>query len=115
MPFASIASFTAAGLSVITATVTILRNWRSPVHRLFAAGMLLFAAEELLRCAIQGSIFRGNIAYLQEWVFEISTLNSVIWIAFSIWYARIDPNDSTLKWKSLLFALGALAILIVPV
>ena len=115
MALVSVASFIAAGLSVVIATGTLLRDRRSPLQRLFAAGVLLFAAEEVIRSMIPAAAFPEDAIYWQEWVFAISSLSSAVWLAFSISYARIDGSGFASKWKSVLLSVAAAPVLFIAI
>ena len=49
MPIPTVLSFAAAYFSLIMAAVVLLRDRHAFVHRVFAAGMFVFAAEEICR------------------------------------------------------------------
>jgi putative PEP-CTERM system histidine kinase len=115
MPFASIGSFIAAGLSAIMATAILVHDRHSPVHRLFAAGILLFAVEEAFRGLIPAAILGQNVVYWQEWIFAVAALSTAVWLGFSISYARIDVDSFFSKWKTVLFGVGAAPVLFVAI
>src|SRR6266850_5394167 len=115
MPFASIASFVAAGLSLIMATAILVHDRHSTVHRLFGAGICLFAVEEVFRAMIPAVILHQNVVYWQRWVFTVAALIPAVWLGFSIGYARINPDKFFSKWKSVLFAVGVAPVLFVTI
>jgi putative PEP-CTERM system histidine kinase len=115
MPFTSLASFVAAGLSVIMAAATLAHDRRSTVHRLFAAGILLFAVEEVFRGMIPAAILREKVVYWQEWVFAVAALSPAVWLGFTISYARINPGSFFSKWKSVLLGVGVVPLLFVAI
>src|SRR5205823_4442744 len=115
MPFASIASFVAAGLSVIMAAAVLAHDRHSSVHRLFGAGILLFAAEEVFRGMIPAAVLRENVVYWQEWSFAIAGLSSSVWLGFSLCYGRVSPASFLSKWKSVLLAVGVAPVLFVAI
>src|SRR6185503_14088845 len=91
MPLHVFFSIIAATLSLIIAAVVLLRDSDSWVHRMLAAGMYLFATQELLRGLISSNALVDNVIYWHKWILAIEALNPAIWLAFSISYARSNP------------------------
>jgi putative PEP-CTERM system histidine kinase len=95
-------SYAAAYFSLIVTLGVLLRDRNSLAHRLFAVGMLLFAAEELLRGLSFGSVLPEDAAYWQKRMAAVSVLLPAVWSAFSLSYGRVNPRSALSRWKWLL-------------
>src|SRR5881396_2598398 len=104
MPIPAVLSFVAAYFSLIMAAVVLLRDRRSFVHRVYAAGMFLFAAEEVCRGLSYWAILPEDVIHWQKRLIAISTLVPGIWLGFSITYARVNSRESLSRWKWVLAA-----------
>src|SRR5688572_26440726 len=107
MPISAVLSYAAAYLSLIVTVGVLLRDRRSFVHRTFAVGMLLFAAEELFRGIGYGAVLPSDAVYWQKRVLACAAILPVVWLAFSLTYARVNPKSFLLRWK---WALAAVAV-----
>src|SRR5262245_40372177 len=94
----AVISFTAAYFTLIIAGAVFLRDRRSLVHKVFAAGMLLLAAEEVCRGFSYKAVLPEDVLYWQKCAVVISALVPGVWLAFSLSYARRDSH--TLRAKS---------------
>jgi putative PEP-CTERM system histidine kinase len=115
MPIPVVLSYAAAYFSLIVAAGVLLRDRHSFVHRIFAGGMALFAAEELFSAFVYGAVLPEDIVFWQKRLLGIGLLLPSIWLAFSVTYARVNPRQFLLKWRWVLAAavlcpLGFLAI-----
>ncbi|HEY2382544.1 MAG TPA: XrtA/PEP-CTERM system histidine kinase PrsK [Terriglobia bacterium] len=99
MPIAAIPSYAAAYFSLIVAVGVLLRDRDAFVHRIFAAGMCLFALEELFRGLVYSALLPDDIIYWQKRVITVSVLIPSIWLAFSLTYARVNPRKFLAQWK----------------
>src|SRR5215468_11279008 len=99
MPIPVVLSYAAAYFSLILAIGVLLRDRHSLVHRIFAAGMVLFAAEELLRGFVYGALSPDEIIYWQKRLIAVSTLIPTVWLAFGVTYARVSPRKFLSQWK----------------
>src|SRR5438552_2848091 len=115
MTLSTVLSYTAAYFSLTIAAAVLLRERHSFVHRVFAAGMFLFAAEELLRGVSYGAVLPEDIIYWQKRVTAVSALIPAAWLGFSITYARGNPRGFLSKWKWLLVAVGVGPIPVVAI
>jgi putative PEP-CTERM system histidine kinase len=111
----SVLSFTAASISLLMAAAALLRDRHSFVHRLFAAGLFLLAAEEVCRGASSGAILPQDVIYWQKWVIAVAALSPAVWLGFSISYARINPQSFVSKWRWILIGVSIVPILFVAV
>ena len=99
MSIPAVLSFAAAYFSLILAAVVLLRDKHAFVHRVFAAGMVLFAAEEICRGLGYSAILPADVIYWQKRVMVISVLIPGVWLGFSVSYARVRSSESLSKWK----------------
>jgi len=106
MQISAVLSYAAAYLSLILTIGILLRDRHSFVHRAFATGMFLFAAEELCRGMSNGSILPDDIVYWQHRVLACAALIPAAWLAFSISYGRADSTGVLSRWKWFLLSAG---------
>jgi hypothetical protein len=66
-----------------------------------------------LRGISYGSILPGDILYWQKRILALSALIPVIWLAFSVTYARADASRYFSRWKPALIGSGSLVVLFV--
>jgi len=98
----AVLSFAGAYFSLIIAAAVLLRDRESFVHRVVAAGMLLFAAEEIFRGISSGAVLPEDVIYWQKRVIAASALLLGVLLAFSLSYARAGVRSFLSKWKWLL-------------
>src|SRR5262245_52817802 len=115
MPIPAVLSIAAAYLSLILSAAVVLRDRRSFVHRVFAAGMFLLAVEELLRGIGYRAVLPEDVIYWQKRVIAVSALIPVVWLAFSVTYARVNFRCFLSRWKWILAAVGVLPIAFVEI
>jgi putative PEP-CTERM system histidine kinase len=106
MTIPTVLSYVAAYLSLILAVGVLWRDRHSFVHRAFAIGLCLFAAEEFFRGMSYGSVLPQDAVYWQKRVIATSSLIPVAWLAFSLAYARANPGAFITKWKWVLLTVG---------
>src|SRR5262249_49330029 len=104
MSFPAVLSYAAAYFSLILTATVLLRDKGSFVHRAFAAGSFLFAAEELLRGVSYSAVLPVDIVYWQRRMMLVAALVPAVWLAFSISYARVNYQSFLTKWKWVLLA-----------
>jgi hypothetical protein len=80
----------------------LLRDKHAPIHRVFATGMLLLAAEEVCRGMGYRAILPEDVIYWQRRVIAVSAVVPGVWLALSIGYARVNSQESLSRWKWLL-------------
>lgn len=92
-------SFVAA---TVTAGIAFLALWRDPrsfVHRVFAAGMALFA----LAAGFSGLAYLGPTAdqflYWRRFQFLLVSFVPALWLLFSVSFARANYPEQIMKWK----------------
>src|SRR5262249_42098916 len=83
------------------------RDRNSFVHRIFAVGMVVFAAEEILRGVSYGAVLPRDVVYWQKRVMAVTMLLSGAWLAFSVAYARANRQGFVAKWKWPLLTVSA--------
>jgi putative PEP-CTERM system histidine kinase len=107
MSLPEVLSFAAAYFSLIVAVAVLFRDRHSIHHRIFAAGMLLFAVEEMLRGFRYGAVLPGEVLVWQERMLAVSALVPGAWLVFSFSYARANSGSFHSRWK---WALAALVV-----
>jgi hypothetical protein len=70
----AVLAYTAAYFSLIVAIGVFLRDRRALVHRVFALGMLLFAAEEAVRGISYSAVLPEDILYWTKRIVSVSAL-----------------------------------------
>jgi putative PEP-CTERM system histidine kinase len=110
MPLPSVLSFVAAYLSLTMGVAVLFRDRHSLHHRVFAAGMFLFAFEEMLRAFSYGASLPADVRYWQERILLASALIPGVWFVFSISYARAKSPVFQSRWKW-----GMVALCLIPV
>ena len=90
-----IAAVGAAGL----AGYVLSRDLRSPVHRTFAAGMVLLAADALLTGIASGAALSTDYLFWQQVRTGVTALVPGTWILFSLCYARANYRSILARWK----------------
>jgi putative PEP-CTERM system histidine kinase len=104
MPIPVVLSYTAAYFSLIVAAGVLFRDRQSFVHRIFAVGMALFAAEELCFGFVYGALLPDDILFWQKRALVVGILLPSIWLAFSVTYARVNPRQYLSQWRWVLAA-----------
>ena len=104
MPIPVVLSYAAAYFSLIVAAGVLLRDRQSFVHRIFAVGMALFAAEELCFGFIYGALLPDDILFWQKRALVVGILLPSTWLAFSVTYARVNPRQYLSQWRWVLAA-----------
>jgi len=113
MSTSAVLSYTAAYFSLIVAIGVFLRDRQALVHRVFALGMLLFAAEEALRGISYGALLPQDILYWTKRIVAISAVTPWVWLIFSLAYARVDASKFLLRWKWAIGAGAAIPLMLV--
>jgi putative PEP-CTERM system histidine kinase len=108
MSLPEILSFAAAYFSLIMAVAVLFRDRHSLHHRVFAAGMILFAVEEMLRGVQYGTVISADVLAWQERMYEVSAVVLAIWLVFSFSYARAESPSIRTRWK---WAVAALVLI----
>src|SRR5438132_14372552 len=106
MPIPVVISYAAAYLSLILTLGVLVRDRHSFVHRMFALGMFLFAAEELLRGMSYGAVLPAETIYWQKRVIAVSSIIPAVWLVFSLAYARVNADKLIARWTWVIVAIG---------
>ena len=93
-----VAAVGAAGL----AGYVLARDLRSPVHRIFAAGMVLLAADALLTGLASGAALASDFLFWQQVRTGVAALVPGTWLLFSLCYARANYRSIIARWKIVL-------------
>ena len=99
-----------------TAGIAILALWRdsrSFVHRIFAAGMFLFAVEAGLSALAYQGRTAGEFLYWWRWQFLLASFLPALWLLFSVSFARANYQEQISKWKWVLIPSLALPVALV--
>jgi putative PEP-CTERM system histidine kinase len=115
MPIPVVLSYAAVYFSLITAAVVLLRDRKSPVHRAFAAGMFLLAAEQVVHALSYGTVLPSDRIYWEQGATLVSGILPAIWLAFSISYARVNARSFLSRWKWILLATAVAPIAFISV
>jgi putative PEP-CTERM system histidine kinase len=115
MPIPVVISYAAAYFTLILILGVLLRERHSFVNRVFVAGMLLFAAEELLRGLSYGAVLPEDALYWQKRVTVVSSLLPAVWLAFSISYGRANADKVVAKWKWALIGIASASLIFIAV
>src|SRR5512135_2042874 len=94
-----IISYVAAVVAAGLAGYVLSRDLRSPVHRIFAAGMVLLAADALLTGFASGSALASDFLFWQQVRTAVLALLPGTWLIFSLCYARANYRGSVARWK----------------
>jgi putative PEP-CTERM system histidine kinase len=102
--------------ATVTAGIAVLALWRDPrsfVHRIFAAGMVLFALET----GLGGLAYLGQSAdeflYWRRFQFLLASFAPALWLLFSVSFARANYPEQISRWKWVLIPSLVLPIALV--
>ena len=104
MNFSLIIAWFAAVFTAGIAVTAFLQDRHSFVHRIFAAGMLLFA----LDAGLVGLFYQASFAtqfLLRQWLQPlVDSLLPAVWLLFSVSFARANYAEQISKWRLILIA-----------
>jgi len=112
MSISAVLSYAAAYVSVIVAGAVLLRDRRSAVHRMFAAGLFLLAVEEGLRGISYGVVLPVDVMYWHKRILAVSSMVPAIWLGFSLAYARVYSRSLFSKWKWILLVAASFPLIL---
>ncbi|NPU84695.1 MAG: PEP-CTERM system histidine kinase PrsK [Syntrophaceae bacterium] len=102
--------------AVLTTGIAILALWRdtrSFVHRIFAAGMAVFALE----AGLSGLAYMGQslneFLYWRRSQFLLASLLPALWLLFSVSFARANYQEQISRWKWVLISSLVLPVTLV--
>ena len=104
MNFFLILPFIAAAFSIGLAVLVIFQDRRSFVHRIFAAGMVLFALEAAAVGVGLRSSFLAEIIYWQHIRLVMTSLFPGVWFLFALTYARANYKEVLSRWRWIIVA-----------
>jgi len=102
-----VSSFVAAGLLSLLGVAAVLLHRRSTVWYLFLVGLLLLAAESVLAGLAGLTLLPDRMLALQRGRLAAAAPLPVVWLLFSLVYARANPRDGLRRWAVIL-ALAAI-------
>jgi putative PEP-CTERM system histidine kinase len=97
-------------LSIATALLAPVRDFRSFAYRAFALGMLAFAAETIFFLFGLEAIRSHEAVAWAKWRLTASAFLPGCWLLFSLSYARENYREFIAKWKWTVFASFALTL-----
>ena len=104
MNFFSILPFIAAASSIGLAVLVIFQDRRSFVHRIFAAGMVLFALEAAaIGVGLRDPLF-AEMMYWQHIQLVMTSLLPGVWLLFALTYARANYKKVLSRWRWIILA-----------
>lgn len=89
-------------VALVTAGIAVMSLWRDPrsfVHRVFALGMVMFALEVGLMGLAYRAPSPGGFIYWLRFHYVIASLSLAIWLLFSVSFARANYSEQISKWK----------------
>lgn len=95
-------------LSVATAILALVKDFRSVAYRTFAAGMLALAAETIFFLLGLKATRSSEAIYWAKWTLTASAFLPGSWLIFSFSYARENYKEFLAKWKWAVLAAFAL-------
>ncbi|HSR10985.1 MAG TPA: histidine kinase N-terminal 7TM domain-containing protein, partial [Thermodesulfobacteriota bacterium] len=107
MNLGSVLSYSAAALSLAVGLVSLSRDPRSFVHRAFAAGFAVLAAEALFTALSFHADSVSQTVFWQRLKIAAGSLAPGVWLVFSITFARADYGEFVKKWAWILAAMFA--------
>ena len=88
-----------AAFTVGIAVMAFLQDRRSFVHRIFAAGMLLFALDAGLVGLLYQAPYDAQFL-LRQWLQPlVASFLPSVWLLFSVSFARANYAEQISKWK----------------
>lgn len=106
---ADILGFAGALFCCGLALMVALSKQRSAVHWAFVVGMAGLAAENMFFAFSADAVLPSQIIFWQKWKLIVASCVSVVWLFFSLGYARWNHSVSLKSWRPIL-----IATLIVP-
>jgi putative PEP-CTERM system histidine kinase len=98
----------ASVLALSLAGMVLARDPRLPANRLFAGGMLLLCAESACAALSGYATTPAEVARWQSWLLILTGPMPVVWLLFSLTYARGNYREFLVRWRAALaFFLGA--------
>lgn len=95
-----IAAAGALGLGIFV----FARDVRSFVHRVFAVGMLLLAADAVFTGLLMGASTFGEVGRWLYLKILVSAFIPGVWLLFSLTYSRANYKEFLAKWRWVVLA-----------
>ena len=99
MSLYSILSYIAAIFCGALAVLVLVRDHRSFVHRVFAAGMIALAVEAVFRGLSLQAFLPEEIVRWQRAGFYTTAFSPGIWLLFSLSFSRAAYKEYLVKWR----------------
>ncbi len=97
-----VSSFIAAGTLLLLGVAAVLLHRRSAVWYLFLAGLLLLALESALTGLAGMTLLPDRMLALQRVRLAAAAPLPVVWLLFSLVFARATPRDGLRRWRVIL-------------
>jgi len=91
-------SMAAVGYCLILALFVLLRDYRSFVHGIFALGMIVLAAEEILAMRASAPLAPDVIIFRERLRWTVGALVPGLWLLFSLAFGRQNYRRSLPRW-----------------
>jgi putative PEP-CTERM system histidine kinase len=115
MSLEAILSISAAVFSIGLAAFVIWRDRRSLANRIFALGMLAFAAREVVVALSSRALVESEILTYQKLRISVEALIPGLWLLYSVIFARANYSEFLKKWRWTLLAAFVLPIVFVAI
>jgi putative PEP-CTERM system histidine kinase len=110
-----ILSFAAAYFSLILAFVVLVQQRKAFSNKVFALGMILLAAEEMVRGVSYRATVPEEVVQWEQLRILVASLIPGIWLIFSLSYARSNFKHLLSRWKWTLLAVFVLPLLLATI
>ncbi|RPH47784.1 MAG: PEP-CTERM system histidine kinase PrsK [Desulfobacteraceae bacterium] len=104
MTFSVWLSFIAAIVTAGIAVMALYRDPRSFAHRVFAAGMILFAIDAVLTGFTSQSTSFDDFLFRERLQLIAASFLPAVWLFFSVSFARANYSEQISSWKWVLFS-----------
>ena len=95
-------AYVSAACAGIVMLIAIFRGWRSMAVWFFGLGMALLAAESIFLGLSTDAALRDEATRWQTWRLAATSLLPVVWLLFSLTYARGNAREFLRRWLYLL-------------
>lgn len=110
MNITSLISFIAAFFSISLGIFVLYRNKRLFVHRIFAFGMAILAAEAIFTGLCSRSVIPVDVINWLQARYVATAILPGVWFIFSLSFSRLNYKDILSKWKWVTIALFILPL-----
>ena len=108
-------SIIAALFSLFLAGWVLFRDWRSFVHRVFAAGMITLACEAVFMALSFRADFPSEMLWWQYFRVGVTAFLPGTWLLFALSFGRENHKEVMAKWRWVILAVWAIPISMVTI